>query len=239
MGTMTFQNLGAMGRLGNQMHQIAAVVGYAKKYNQQYSFSKWKYEEYFNLKDYEYPCEIDTIIQEADPLSYTEIPSYLPQMGNINFVGYFQSEKYFEHCKKDILDIFKTEETNFNCGFIHQRRTDYISLSSYHTNLAWEYYKEGMDILGYDHYFCFSDDIGWCKENIKDSRIHFIENTSEIEDLKLMQKCKGAVIANSSFSWWGAYLSDSKNVIVPKNWFGPSAGAFRIEDRLCPGWRAI
>jgi hypothetical protein len=55
----------------------------------------------------------------------------------------------------------------------------------------------------------------------------------------LLLECKGSVIANSSFSWWGAFLGNHNNVIIPKNWFGWAYPGFNIEDRLCQGWKAI
>lgn len=236
---ITFSNLGNYGRLGNQLFQIATTISYAKKYKQDYCFPKFSYYNDFNCNFKIFDIEINTRLNEIDNLNYYPIQSYFPQMGNVDLNGYFQSEKYFENAKKEILDIFKTEETNLNIGGLHLRRGDYINLQNYHPLQSLEYYKKGMDLLGFDHYYCFSDDIQWCKENFKDARLEFIEGTNEIQDLKLMMKCKGAVIANSSFSWWGAYLSESSKVIIPRNWFGPSYNWYKIEDRLCSGWKAI
>lgn len=236
---ITFRNLGNLGRLGNQLFQIAATINYARKYKQQVKFPEWWYSKHFNFN---YEClneNIHIILNESDCLNYVQLPDYYPRSGNVSLNGYFQSEKYFIESKNEILDIFKTEETNLNCGFIHVRRSDYINLQNYHPLQSLEYYMTGMDRLKFDHYYCFSDDIQWCKENLNDSRIEFVENTSEIQDLKLMMRCKGSVIANSSFSWWGAYLSQSDKVIIPKNWFGPSYNWFRIEDRLCEKWIAL
>ncbi len=236
---ITFKLLGRYGRLGNQLFQIASTIGYAKKYNQRYGFPKWTYEQYFNCNLDSDDVHIDTTLREVHELNYTELPGYFPQMGNTDLVGYFQSENYFKHCNNLIFDMFKTKETKLNSGFIHIRRGDYINLSHYHTNLPLEYYQKGMDELNLDHYYCFSDDIMWCKEHVKDPRVTFVENTTEIQDLELMMQCKGSVIANSSFSWWGAFLGNHNNVIIPKNWFGYAAREFNIEDRLCDGWKAI
>ena len=234
---ITFQNLGSLGRLGNQLFQIAAVVGYAEKYNQEWAFSSWDYGQYFKTPINPTDFQIKTTINDPDSLSYTDIPEYLPEMGNVNLYGYFQSEKYFIESKDIILNMFKTEQNNIDAGFIHIRRGDYLNCPDIHTNISLDYYKNGMDELGFDKYLCFSDDIPWAIENIHDNRVEFIKDTSEIEDLRLMQRCKGAVIANSSFSWWGAYLSESNDVIIPKNWYGPAAGSFKIEDKCCDGWK--
>ena len=236
---ITFRNLGSLGRLGNQLFQIAVVVGYARKYGQEYAFTDWKYAEYFNVPLNPDEFVINYSINEHDSLSYGELPEYTHSMGNVNFYGYFQSEKYFINAKEEILRLFKSSNEKIDYGFIHIRRGDYLNLSEYHTNLPISHYIEGMNELGFEKYLCMSDDIEWCKENIKDSRVSFSEKTSEIEDLRLMESCKGGVIANSSFSWWGAYLSESKKVIIPRNWYGPAFGAYKVEDKLCDGWKIL
>lgn len=236
---ITFHNLGNLGRLGNQLFQIAVTINYARKYKQQVKFPKWTYEKDFNFQFELLDENIHNLLNESDCLNYVQLPDYYPRSGNVSLNGYFQSEKYFIESKTEILDVFKTETEKLNSGFVHVRRGDYLNLQQYHPVQAIEYYKSGMDMLKLDHFYCFSDDIAWCKENLKDSRIEFVENTSEIQDLKLMMKCKGSVIANSSFSWWGAYLSQSDKVIIPKNWFGPAYNWFKIEDRLCEKWIAL
>lgn len=237
---ITFQNLGSLGRLGNQLFQIAAVIGYAEKHKQEWAFSDWEYSKHFKIPINPNIFEIKTVIEDPDSLSYVNIPEYHNNMGNVNLHGYFQSEKYFIDSKNIILDAFRTEETNIDAGFIHIRRGDYLNNPDFHTNITLDYYKNNMDEQGFEKYLCFSDDILWAIDNLHDDRrVEFIKDTTEIEDLRLMQRCKGAIIANSSFSWWGAYLSKSKNVIIPKNWYGPAAGSFNIEDKLCDGWIAI
>lgn len=236
---IAFRNLGSLGRLGNQLFQIAVAVGYARKYGQEYAFTDWRYSQHFNVPINPEEFVINHSINEHDSLSYEELPEYNHSMGHVNFYGYFQSEKYFINAKQEILRLFKSSNEKIDYGFIHIRRGDYLNLSEYHTNLPISYYIEGMNELDFDKYVCVSDDIQWCKENIKDIRVSFSENTSEIEDLRLIEKCKGGVIANSSFSWWGAYLSESKNIIIPKNWYGPAFGSYNIEDKLCEGWKIL
>lgn len=237
---ITFKELGNLGRLGNQLFQIAATIGYAKKYGQDYCFNNWNYSEHFKVPlDNNNNVLVNTRIEDENTLGYFTIRDYDANMGNVDLYGYFQSEKYFIHCKDVILNMFKTNYNKLSAGFIHIRRGDYLKYPDYHTNLSLDYYINGMDKLSFKKYYCFSDDIEWCKNNIIDSRLVFVENTSEIEDLKLMQQCSGAIIANSSFSWWGAYLSESKEVIIPNKWFGPLAGNYNIEDKLCDGWIAL
>ena len=74
----------------------------------------------------------------------------------------------------------------------------------------------------YKNIVVFSDDIPWCKENLIFDNIIFIEGNKDYEDLWLMSLCEHNIIANSSFSWWGAWLNENKNkkVVSPLNWFG-------------------
>jgi hypothetical protein len=233
---ITFSNLGTFGRLGNQLFQIAALVGYSEKYSHDILLPKWDYSKHFNCNFRQLNRNIDCVYYEKDNLNFNEIPQYESTEKLLDIVGYFQSEKYFINAKNTILKMFKIEDGVIDSGFIHIRRGDYVEKQNYHPLQSLDYYKNGMDVLNKSHYYCFSDDIGWCKENIKDTRVEFVETCNEIDTLKLMMKCSAAVIANSSFSWWGAYLGQHNNVVMPKNWFGCGYSWFNIDDRCVKGW---
>jgi len=147
--------------------------------------------------------------------------------------GYWQSEKYFKGIESIIreelqplsesLEKFSNLPINENNVSIHIRRTDYVTSNGYHPVQSVEYYQKGLDIIKeYDNIFVFSDDINWCKENLQFENMVFIEGFDNVEDIWLMSLCKNNIIANSSFSWWGAWLNKNPNkkVITPKNWFG-------------------
>jgi hypothetical protein len=143
--------------------------------------------------------------------------------------GYWQSEKYFTEFEKIIrkeLEIdFKLDipYIDTNSVSLHVRRSDYIDSNGYHPVQSISYYKNAIDYLSdYDHLFIFSDDIQWCKENLKFKNMIFMENFSDIQDMYVMSQCKNNIIANSSFSWWGAWLNNNpkKVVISPSKWFG-------------------
>jgi hypothetical protein len=167
---------------------------------------------------------------------------------NSYFDGYWQSYKYFESIypvifedftfliclsdfEKNILERIKS----VNSVSVHIRRGDYITNTEtnlYHGVCALSYYDAGLRIIKeqVDNpvFFIFSDDQDWAKQNIKLKHEHyFIDNltaSSPHSDLFLMSLCKNAIIANSSFSWWGAWLigNSDKTVIAPKNWFANS-----------------
>ena len=148
--------------------------------------------------------------------------------------GYWQSENYFLE-SSDLIrkklspsdEILKklnlTPFIDKNVVSLHVRRTDYVTSNGYHPVQSIEYYKKALDIIGeYDYIFVFSDDIQWCKDNLTFNNMIFMEGFDDVEDLWLMSMCKNNIIANSSFSWWGAWLNSNPNkkVIAPDNWFG-------------------
>lgn len=162
---------------------------------------------------------------------------------NLYLEGYWQSEKYF----KDISEIIKKEITlkdgldkkfddlvekikNNVSVSIHFRKSDYLleKHSSIYSNLDNNYYQKAIEIINKTTknplFFIFSDDVNWVKNNIKlPSTSVFVSNgkNKDYEELILMSKCKNNIIANSTFSWWGAWLNKNsyKTVIAPKNWF--------------------
>jgi hypothetical protein len=160
--------------------------------------------------------------------------------------GYWQSEKYFslyETIVREDLTIQKkyiehlnvkiNEMKNCNSVAIHIRRGDYTNskILYYHGLLQPSYYTKAIDYIANQtqsiKLYFFSDDINWVKENIQISHPHeFVTSytKSAIEDFYLMSQCKHNITANSSFSWWAAWLNPnpSKIVIAPKKWFNKS-----------------
>lgn len=157
--------------------------------------------------------------------------------------GYWQSEEYFKKYRKEILDIFslnylqniglakKIKEINeINSVSIHVRRGDYVSnfgAHSFHGVCSINYYERAITSIidkvdGPIKFYIFSDDISWCKENLKIGFDHeYITNTEDYHDLYLMSQCKHNIVANSSFSWWASWINSYENriIIAPKNWF--------------------
>lgn len=148
--------------------------------------------------------------------------------------GYFQNEKYFIEFTQTIRDSLQlsfrlldplsdyiSKISDNDSISLHVRRTDYLQ-HSYHQTKKIDYYNKAiLNIDNYDYMFIFSDDISWCKTNLKFDNMVFIENFINVQDLYLMSLCKNNIIANSSFSWWAAWLNTNSNkkVICPKHWF--------------------
>lgn len=241
---VTYKELGNNGRLGNQLFQIAATVGFALKNDYKFLLPpSWKYRSNFSIFDSNYG-DADPTIQYQEPnFHYTKIdlPNQYGQV--INLYGYFQSYKYFEKFSDIIHNIFNLKTQDEDICFIHVRRGDYIGQAGYHTNLTLDYYREAIDYMlsnGITKFKIFSDDLDWCREHFFNyDNVSFSTNVNEIDDLTEMSNCRAAIIANSSFSWWGAYLSKSKLVVAPKNWFGPLYHYYNTEDIYLPEWKQI
>ena len=248
---LTYHQLGQYGRLGNQMYQIASTIGVAVKNNCDYVFPPWAYSKYFKepVPQFKYGVPfINRAINEGSNLNYQNIVIKETE-GITNLMGYWQSYKYFDHCKDLIKRYFtftdevykKADLLEENLCSIHVRRGDYVNLQDFHPVQSMNYYHEAIFFvrnISNDRNLKFvvmSDDIQWCKENFKGDEFIFREGTNEIEDLALQTLCDYHIIANSSFSWWGAYLADSKITIAPKNWFGKNIPNGDL-DRIPEGW---
>jgi hypothetical protein len=103
---------------------------------------------------------------------------------------------------------------------LHIRRTDYITNPN-HTVLELSYYEEALKQFDDCEVLVFSDDPVWCNQQklFSDDRFLIADGNTNYVDLCLMTLCSGHIIANSSFSWWGAWLSNSKKVVAPSGWF--------------------
>ena len=172
-------------------------------------------------------------------------PDFLGLRGDAYLDGYWQSAKYFadsaEILRADFTIKFAPDSLNRDIGdfiqsceavSIHVRRGDYVankSVSRHHGSSTLQYYKTAIDEmttrLSHPHFFVFSDDPTWVKNNLKvEAPTTYIDNNGPekgYEDLRLMSLCRHHIIANSSFSWWGAWLSmhPEKIVIAPQKWF--------------------
>jgi hypothetical protein len=161
--------------------------------------------------------------------------------------GYFQSNKYFINNEDLIRGIFTfpeysldttnikllSEFKNLNTIAVHIRRGDYVEdklTQEFHGNCSLNYYLDAIELMASKNkeftLVFFSDDSNWLKEQFADlpySKIFVDNNKNENswKDMLLMSSCKHNIIANSSFSWWGAWLNNNlqKIVIAPKNWF--------------------
>lgn len=174
---------------------------------------------------------------------YNEDVAKLPD--NVYLDGYWQSEKYFKPIENVIKQEFSlnhdiSEENkkflalikSCNAVSLHIRRGDYVkdnNINNVHGTCSLDYYYNAINYIARKtqnpHFFLFSDDIEWVKNNIQiNYPVTIIDCNNDscgYFDMMLMKDCKHNIIANSSFSWWGAWLNsnDNKIVIAPQKWF--------------------
>lgn len=234
--------------LGNQLFQIAAVISYAKDYGIASTFPCLEdpsYGGYTNniLKNVTTRHMGEAEYQYMEPtFMFRELPA---KSSICVHSSYLQSYKYFEHNRDLILNTFKMTEgeseylnTKYNPQdfvAVHIRRGDYLKVENFHTNLSkTSYYQQAMDKFPNESFLIFSDDPSWAEDKFPECTIVREEDYLE---LHLMSLCKSLIIANSTFSWWGAWLNNNplKRVIAPRNWFGSSHDT-SIEDLIPEGW---
>lgn len=187
-------------------------------------------------------------------------PAMLTVGPNAYLNGYWQSEKYFEgiediirqeftfQCKPDARneELLRRISTT-NSVSLHVRRGDYVSdpvTHETHGTCPPGYYQRAVELIaakiGQPHIFVFSDTPEWVKNNLSfnfpSTLVIHNSGDSSFEDLRLTSHCKHHIIANSSFSWWGAWLNSSpeKIVIAPKKWFANED--LDSHDLIPPGW---
>jgi len=245
-----FNALGRMGRFANQMFQYASLKGIAKNVGADYCIPYHKESindgignklrtELFDSFDLKVNIGVlnnghAPVVNERFFHFDEELFKLCPD--HVSLQGYFQTEKYFKHIEDEIREDFTFKDEILkpckemissveNPVALHVRRTDYLTNSENHFNLSLDYYSAALKHFDNDrNVIVFSDDPQWCKEQklFSDDRFLVSENTDNRVDLCLMTLCDDFIIANSSYSWWGAWLSTNKNkkVIAPFQWFG-------------------
>lgn len=186
--------------------------------------------------------------------------SVFPTSSNLYIAGYWQSYKYFEQIGPTLGESFRVKRClllDETCRYVreirkqpsvclHIRRTDFLK-SGTHRVLPLDYYKQALEILLSNQIdtriFVFSDDIEWCQRNLETPyQMTFlpeeISGPKASNHFYLMTQCQDFVIANSTFSWWTAWLGDhpSKRVVAPKQWFEKGVVVDYERHLLPPSW---
>jgi len=252
---ISFNSLGRHGRLGNQMFQYAATKGIAIAHGQDFcippSPEKNEWSDHRLRSTFKLDEDITFAYNEYG-LLWTErqfnfdqelLDGEIPD--SVDLLGYFQSEKYFKHIEDQIRADF-----TFNQEFelpadeyvtMHVRRGDYVGSQTHHPVIDIGYYHKALDVMGSDlPVVVISVDIPWCRGQFDPDSI-FMEDTTDIQDLYTMTKATHNIIANSSFSWWGAWLNNSpdKVVVAPEMWFGPALAHHDLRDLRPEEWTVI
>jgi len=280
--TLAFNNIGSLGRLGNQMFEYAALRGIAARHSYEWCIppSDRKGIENYSLHEC-FKLSPDRREGIMEPCQYAQEPHFhfseelfekCPD--NISLHGFFQSWRYFANVQDEIRKDYTFHDGILNpCKemmeelegqepiMLHVRRGDpnltdprgfkwsYTQCGSMHPVQPIEYYEKALSKFRKDQpVIVFSDSVDWVKEQEFFSGDRFMISEPEDKyadgsftpyaDLCLMSLCSHAIIANSSMSWWGAWLQTNpdKIVIAPKMWFGPDYKDKDTKDLYCPEW---
>lgn len=241
---ITYSGLGSNGRLANQIFEMAAVIGLARRNGDSFIFPKWEWEKDFNLHD----CfgEVKPTHKYAEPyFHYTDITYKNTHNMILNLEGYYQNFLYSQHCKEEIINYF-TPIHHFDreeglCA-VHFRCGDYVNIQDCHPLMTREYFEKAMELSGCKKFLVFSDSMHMAKNMFKGNQFEFAEGNSPPVDMALMsKKCEHNIISNSSFSLWAAYINKNPNkkVYGPKVWFGKKLAMHNTSNLLLPEWTKI
>ena len=265
--TVAFNHLGQLGQLGNQMFQYAAAKGVASKLDVPFMIPNHR-QLFDDGIGNRYTILLFDVFKltSASLLGTLRTENYVQENGftfnkdlfkidkteNCSLYGFFQTEKYFKHIEKQIRKDFTfKDEIKDECDdlikqftnpiALHIRRGDFVWNNKNHPPLSLDYYKSALELFESDReVIIFSDDTEWCKEQelFADDRFAVAEGGDQFYDLCLMSMCDDFIIANSTFSWWGAWLANRGKVVAPKNWFGETLG-HDTKDLYCKGWTVL
>ena len=261
---LSFNRLGNLGRLGNQMFQYAAIKGIAMHRGFEWCIPP---KDAFGQQDEKVRDDINNTIYDVfnlgkfkvgfcnSPIAQEATHSFDKNLydnilDNNDLLGYYQTHKYFENIEDEIRKDFTFQDDiqyvckKFFSGgeyiSLHIRRGDYLKPPhcDHHPVQSIEYYEKALTYFpGQLPVIIFSDDPEWCKQQPLFAGDGYIvsENNDSGTDLCLMSMCNYHIIANSSMSWWGAWLAKSKHVVAPKNWFDSRQGV-DTTDKYLPHW---
>lgn len=264
--TISFNMLGHHGRLGNQMFQYATLKSIAMKHGYDFTIPPSDFNDAYHDHQLFEGFELGSVPQENIRINNVDKRAeeghfhfnqalYEQCPDNVDIFGYFQTEKYFsefaDEVKKDltfkesirtIAQEYRNQIDSDEVISLHVRRGDYVN-QPWHGCCPMEYYQKALSMLDSNlPVIVFTDDPKWVlNENIFGSDRFFVsEGNSNLFDMCLMTLCDYHIIANSSFSWWGAWLADSKKVIAPQRWFGsPLSEQNDVKDLVPDRWAKI
>ena len=241
---LTFLEIGKFGRLGNQMFQVASTIGIALDNNFSWAFPQHIEDSdvgrIFNIRGgKDFHGKISKIVESNQIYHQVKLPKSPHSV--ISLHGYYQSFLFFDHHKSTLKKVFKPNQLMIQrilskypgimmsgSVSIHVRRGDYISKvnQGIYTRIKINYFETALKMIaGVKRVFVVSDDIIWCRKNLKHLPydISFTNGTDILEDFFVMALSHSLIISNSSFGWWAAYLKqlhyNNGSVIAPKPWY--------------------
>lgn len=255
-----------VGRTGNQLFQVATTIATAKRHGLPYHIPA------HTLNNKEWPPAFTTLTNpdynESLPMvsiretqhSYQEI--HIPKEHydkNVVLNGYFQSYKYFDDYREEILELFEfeslwvfSETITEMFALVHIRIGDYKLYPTKHPIVTKDYLSRAIKTVrgnGAERFDLFSDTMNEAmplliSAGVKEATCYpFKFHPTDMETIQFMSKYKNIIISNSSFSWWAAYASNhpDKFIVTPdeSNWFGPENSHLDVKDLIPPEWHRI
>ena len=248
------------GRTGNLMFQIAHGFSKSLEFNRQFVVPKSESstghleKTLFRKLDFNIDISNQAVNTKTIWSSFTYEDIKPTDQQPTAYAGWYQSEKFFKKYSEVIKDLFSPTKEFVNkvmlefpffndstVGAINVRRGDYLTQPNRPPVVTLDYINEAYKRLPYcDKIIVLSDDINWCRENIDLPNLIFVDNYKDCDALWLLSLCDHFIISNSTFSWWGAYLSRTENkvVVAPETWFGPDV-TDDPKDIWCDNWIKI
>lgn len=263
---ITFPDLAQVGRLGNQLWQIAATIGIGNEQAESPRFPTWDYRPYFQVPDWLFG-------DLGGGTLATEFATHLDPRAR----SYLQDYSLFVECEPLIRRWFMPSDvatevldTHWAEHFealerplvsAHVRRGDNVTHPlGYHPLRSLDYYRTALQERP-GTVVVFTDDVTWCREYFEEGTgrpvAHFFEGVARPReyvdrqlyedapvldwvDLQLMARCDSHIISNSTYAWWGAFLSVDPEPIYPSNWFGWRVSEYTNASLMFPSsWRQV
>jgi hypothetical protein len=258
---LIFAHLGSLGRLGNQMFQVAATIGIAERHNLSWRFpttiSTSPIGRLMNLTgDFDLLNTPFTQIAEGSQI-FHEIS--IPSEGNVRALslhGYYQSPLYFAHSHKTLSQVLRIDENIIrrvaeevpqvlrqNSVTVHVRRGDYSRppFNQMYKLMDLDYFLKALEYLeDVELLILLTDDKAWCKENLERRlpyKVIYSPFRDELFDFVLLHLGRRLILSNSSFSWWAAFLKllqgdTHVTVIAPSRWYRASGKLAYLDNRV-------
>ena len=210
------------GRFGNVLHSIAATYAQSRRLNEIcYLKSFSQFDKFPNLRQLTKlipSLPQKPVYYEGRQASWPDPVRLPPQTKNLVLQGCWESDQFFDDFADDIRLLYDVETDETNATALHIRRKDFVRPTDHHVLLDLSWYWRALCLLNPERVIIFSDDISWCRKSLNWPNAEFSTVKDAFEDWRKMRGCKDFIISNSTYSWWAAYLSNSKHVICPKKW---------------------
>lgn len=263
---LSFNQLGRLGRLGNQMFQYAVLLAEARRLSLLHCIP----DSSGIVADRQHQLLEAFVLPELTILGRQRAPRRLILPINSGWepawndkvsagddlVGFFQSERFFAGHEAAVRAAFAFHPSRLrDCEAalarigptviaLHVRRTDYLANAHRFPPCSLSYFTTALATMPVDlPVLVFSDDIAWCRAQpaFTGRRFVFTNSSSNIDDLCLMTLCRHHIISNSSFSWWGAWLAaqPGQQVVVPLHWYGAASSPPKQAHVAPARWRRL